>query len=264
MMISFMNCSGGECAAVNTVFEDFDSDCVADSNDNCVLAEDPAAGYNPEQFDGDDDGVGVPCDGNDQDPNSTGVFLAKDLPFNIAGSYLITEQNCFWPSEVSIQQNNVSVQISDLNPNLNGEVILNSDEQIAYTNFHSKQSDCFGIFDIINKTFSLHCHNKNNDDFCQAIGTKQSTKLWSLDDLSTANQNTFQSGTYHLKQSTCSQSPEEITMSDQEKDLSNAKSFFYTQESEKKCLYDFHKNVLYQFCIMNEEEKSCFSHYEKE
>lgn len=54
-------CTGNECSAVSTVITDQDSDCIEDSADNCV------GFYNPDQFDGDEDGVGEACDVDDTD-----------------------------------------------------------------------------------------------------------------------------------------------------------------------------------------------------
>ena len=61
---------GGQCAANGTVLTDIDADCVEDSSDNCIYVSDPESSYNPDQFDGDDDGIGVPCDIDDTDDST--------------------------------------------------------------------------------------------------------------------------------------------------------------------------------------------------
>lgn len=64
-------CSGEECSATSSAFSDTDSDCVDDSGDNCV------GFYNPDQFDGDEDGLGYICDYDDTDDSI--AFVKEDL-----------------------------------------------------------------------------------------------------------------------------------------------------------------------------------------
>lgn len=61
MAAFFSSCEGGTCAATDNPLTDADSDCVEDSGDNCPLV------YNPDQFDGDEDGQGFDCDSDDSD-----------------------------------------------------------------------------------------------------------------------------------------------------------------------------------------------------
>lgn len=100
LMPFFLNaCEGGECAATDSPLTDADSDCIEDGGDNCPLI------YNPEQFDGDEDGVGVPCDSDDTDDTVgsalvTGMELGlvKDVSSHVSyvmpqGSALVSQQN---------------------------------------------------------------------------------------------------------------------------------------------------------------------------
>lgn len=72
--LGLSSCKGGTCAAVISALEDADSDCVADSGDNCPLI------YNPSQFDGDEDGMGYTCDVDDGD-DSVGPAALVTSPF---------------------------------------------------------------------------------------------------------------------------------------------------------------------------------------
>ncbi len=69
----FSSCEGGTCAATDNPLTDADSDCVEDSGDNCPLV------YNPDQFDGDEDGQGFDCDSDDND-EAVAVSLYKNAP----------------------------------------------------------------------------------------------------------------------------------------------------------------------------------------
>ena len=81
------SCSGNECAATSTIIDDQDSDCVDDSADNCV------GWYNPDQFDGDEDGFGVACDSDDTDATTVGLALSEDA--DLIGRYSWDDSNCF-------------------------------------------------------------------------------------------------------------------------------------------------------------------------
>lgn len=77
LMPFFLNaCEGGECAATDSPLTDADSDCIEDGGDNCPLI------YNPEQFDGDEDGVGVPCDSDDTD-DTVGSALVTGMELGL-------------------------------------------------------------------------------------------------------------------------------------------------------------------------------------
>lgn len=71
------SCKGGTCAGQTDPLSDKDSDCVADSGDNCPLE------YNPSQFDGDEDGLGFACDSDDTDDTigTTELIKSEVLPF---------------------------------------------------------------------------------------------------------------------------------------------------------------------------------------
>lgn len=89
--LGLSSCKGGTCAAVMSALEDADSDCVADSGDNCPLI------YNPSQFDGDEDGMGYTCDVDDGD-DSVGPATLVASPFftknqgNSAAHYIIPRE----------------------------------------------------------------------------------------------------------------------------------------------------------------------------
>jgi hypothetical protein len=94
-------CEGGECAATDSPLTDADSDCIEDGGDNCPLI------YNPEQFDGDEDGVGVPCDSDDTDDTVgsalvTGMELglvndiASQTPYVLPQGLALTSQQNSW------------------------------------------------------------------------------------------------------------------------------------------------------------------------
>lgn len=74
MSISFTQCKGGLCAAKDDGLSDADSDCFADTGDNCPTI------YNPDQFDGDSDSQGEACDADDTD-NSVALIKDPDLAF---------------------------------------------------------------------------------------------------------------------------------------------------------------------------------------
>lgn len=78
---------------------DVDSDCTSDENDNCVVI------YNPQQFDGDDDGVGAECDADDADEgvaslsaevltNISADASALDSAPDFSGEYVMTSSTC--------------------------------------------------------------------------------------------------------------------------------------------------------------------------
>lgn len=80
LMPFFLNaCEGGECAATDSPLTDADSDCIEDGGDNCPLI------YNPEQFDGDEDGVGVPCDSDDTD-DTVGSALITGMAMGLVNA----------------------------------------------------------------------------------------------------------------------------------------------------------------------------------
>lgn len=60
-LVTFSSCKGGLCSATEDGLTDADSDCLADTADNCPV------NYNPDQFDGDEDGQGAACDSDDGD-----------------------------------------------------------------------------------------------------------------------------------------------------------------------------------------------------
>lgn len=77
--LAFASCEGGTCAATDSPLIDADSDCLPDSSDNCPLI------YNPEQFDGDEDGVGVDCDTDDTDDTVAAISADGDAEFALLG-----------------------------------------------------------------------------------------------------------------------------------------------------------------------------------
>lgn len=88
--LQLSSCKGGACAATDSALEDADSDCVADTGDNCGLL------YNPDQFDGDEDGVGAACDAddtNDAVANITVVAASISTSENFPASYLFSSQS---------------------------------------------------------------------------------------------------------------------------------------------------------------------------
>ncbi len=75
--VFFTSCRGGLCSAIDDGLNDADSDCTADTSDNCPLD------YNPMQYDGDTDGAGWECDIDDTD-STVAMSLIKD-PAQIIG-----------------------------------------------------------------------------------------------------------------------------------------------------------------------------------
>src|SRR3990167_8891590 len=97
-------CGGGECASDKTVLVDFDSDCVNDDDDNCVLEGDPAGSYNPDQYDGNNNGVGQPCDPFDAESLITASAYWESR-FNMAGDYEFTDAACPGLTRLNLEQN---------------------------------------------------------------------------------------------------------------------------------------------------------------
>ncbi|MBF0104436.1 MAG: hypothetical protein HQM16_03810 [Deltaproteobacteria bacterium] len=85
LFIIQLSCSGNQCAASANFLDDDDSDCVADTADNCL------GWFNPDQYDGDDDGVGSTCDNDDTDDLTAGISLIDEPELNLSGHYKIVE-----------------------------------------------------------------------------------------------------------------------------------------------------------------------------
>lgn len=174
-------CSGGQCAANSSALSDIDADCVADTSDNCVNPNDPASSYNPEQFDGDSDGVGVPCDIDDID--DTNAFTTLDhsgsTQFNVAGIYTIVKSSCSNASDVIITQNADHVHVStDAGDTMTGVAFAETGWSIAseLTGSRESQSLCTMNVTILNGEVTLRCHN--NANMCETVANKMLTLLW--------------------------------------------------------------------------------------
>lgn len=179
--IAMTSCSGGNCAATNDVLTDFDADCIEDASDNCVIAENPGAGYNPEQFDGDGDGIGVPCDTSDTDATTAGVGLVTDLAFNIAGTYEFSENDCGLTTLTVDQQDGDVVFTFDGEDTFSGTATLS--DSLSGT-VAARLSDANGTFcqttqDAVTNIMDLVCTNAQSHSPCHATGVKITTKLWS-------------------------------------------------------------------------------------
>jgi hypothetical protein len=173
------SCGSGDCAADETVLTDYDADCVADESDNCVLAEDPAGGYNPEQFDGDEDGVGYPCDTNDGDATGTGVSLIDGPSFNMAGSYRF-DGDCPGFLTATVAQNSDRVRLTDdSGRTFDGEASLEADGvTMTATLSNANGATCVFSADAVTFVSAIACSN-GPDAACRGEGLKTGTSLWS-------------------------------------------------------------------------------------
>lgn len=172
------SCGGGDCAADKTVLVDYDSDCVEDENDNCVLAENPAGGYNPEQFDGDEDGVGFPCDGDDSNSGSAGVFLVNGPAFNMAGTYDFSDE-CSGAFTATIRQDGGQVEFVSSVATFGGEAVLEPDGITMTADLSGSNGvTCSFSADALTMRADLSCSDGSGTP-CLAQGLKTSTSLWS-------------------------------------------------------------------------------------
>lgn len=137
--LSFSACRGGLCAGQTDAQDDVDSDCEADDTDNCIMV------YNPQQFDGDDDGVGAECDADDNDEgvasisaevlgdvsvDPTGLTLLPDF----SGEYFLNETECTAiDATLAISQSGTSLTLSgDINGTYTAELHELENGRIVY------------------------------------------------------------------------------------------------------------------------------------
>jgi len=152
LCVTHINCSGQECSASKEFITDIDSDCVDDTGDNCVGT------YNPDQFDGDEDGVGTACDSSDTDDTTSGVTLIKETEIDLFGhyplvsaeeaessSYYVTETNCDIAEMVSHPDSINDGYITFTQNNFNCSVIYFNGEESVYC---KDEKGCFGLYEM--------------------------------------------------------------------------------------------------------------------
>lgn len=168
-------CDGGICAASESVLEDADGDCVVDESDNCISISNPGATYNPEQFDGDEDGVGIPCDTNDADDTAT---LIKDVAFNAGGLYDF-EGDCEDFAQTSLLQYENTVEIGDSSgTTYRGTALLNADGSRIAASFSNTSIVCTLDLDTLTQDAALSCQSVENQASCLSIGQRKTVQLW--------------------------------------------------------------------------------------
>ncbi|MBF0104435.1 MAG: hypothetical protein HQM16_03805 [Deltaproteobacteria bacterium] len=105
LILLLPSCKGSEnCGPTEDPQEDADSDCIADSADNCVFT------YNPSQVDLDEDGSGVPCDADDTDETIGNLVKpSTDIPATLPAATLplsqplyITPQTLSMPEQATL------------------------------------------------------------------------------------------------------------------------------------------------------------------
>lgn len=171
-------CEGGICAASENVLEDIDADCVVDESDNCVSISDPGSTYNPEQFDGDEDGVGVPCDSDDTSDTTAGVFLTGGAAFNAGGLYDF-EGSCEDFVQTSLLQYETTVEISDSwGTTYRGTSELSTDGNKIAASFSNVSVVCALELDALTQDADLSCQSVENQTTCHSVGQRKTIQLW--------------------------------------------------------------------------------------
>lgn len=179
MAICASGCDGGICAASESVLEDADGDCVVDTSDNCISVENPGATYNPEQFDGDEDGIGAPCDSNDTDDTTAGVSLIKEMSFNAGGTYVFAG-GCENFSAVELAQNQTAAHVIDASGKAyQGTAEISSDGSLITVLFSDATTVCALELDALTADAVLSCQSDGSDEPCRSIGAREAVQLWS-------------------------------------------------------------------------------------
>ncbi len=158
----FAACSGSECSATSDFIDDIDSDCAEDSADNCVGT------YNPDQFDGDDDGIGYACDADDTVEGSVSALLMVESEFNIAGYYEF-ENVCGNFTTLKIEQSLNTITATDDSENI-FEGSVDSENTTAAGSLTNDNLKCDFSYDSASNVMNMNCD-------CSFTGTKLFTHL---------------------------------------------------------------------------------------
>lgn len=171
LALGHMACSGNECAATSDYITDIDSDCVDDSSDNCVGT------YNPDQFDGDEDGIGYACDSDDTVDGDLSAPLLVAADFNISGYYEILNGNCDLFSSLSVNQTGMDLAANDDQGHLyEGEATL-AKEFLVTGSLFSDADDCQFRYEMSDGDMVLSCSDETSKKTCTVTLHKSQTFL---------------------------------------------------------------------------------------
>lgn len=169
--------------ANSNVLEDYDADCIADDQDNCLLDGNPEGSYNPDQFDGNQNEIGQPCDKLDSVEESSDERVASGslgaLAFNIAGEYELVSPACPDFGDLSLDQNDERVRavIGNGDP-LTGTATLDADTGVITARVKAETLSCDTRFELADTTMEFSCANLVTGELCQGLGEKTLTRLW--------------------------------------------------------------------------------------
>jgi hypothetical protein len=147
-------CNGNDCSALTDPLTDGDSDCIADSSDNC-----PGIA-NFDQSDLDGDGVGAACDADDTDENVASISADPNASVpNLSGSYMLQSSNCSLTDEtLDVAQTGSEITVSG---DRNGEydaALTTGEDFITHLTLQRSSQSCDA--QIANTTtLSFYCHD---------------------------------------------------------------------------------------------------------
>lgn len=157
-------CSGSECSASADFLDDIDSDCADDSGDNCVGT------YNPDQFDGDEDGIGYACDADDTVDGSVSALLSLNTEFNMAGFYEFAN-SCENFTALKIEQSQNKITATDEFENIyQGLAHFDSENLKISGSLKNTNQTCDFIYDPFTNSMHVNCG-------CEFLGEKTFTHL---------------------------------------------------------------------------------------